>query len=287
MRIVDRPFAVAVLLALVVSVLPTRIIGGTLADVSGVMTALLNPPAHVLQLVREWLRPPQHARGPDDPVMRELLRERDTYRSQWHAARQEVLELERKIDQFGAIRRADPSGAWRLVDAAVGMAVPASGQGIVQLMTGTALGVAAGDVAIVRGDLLAGRVGPAPDRRTSALVPIGHAGLGRIDASIVIDEAGQGRRVPVQLEAIGGGRLACDVALDGGVTPGMLVRLRDASWPKGAQGMVLGTVVEVGRKDQQPLRGRAIVLPAIDVRNLAEVTIKATGQAGDVGSPAP
>jgi hypothetical protein len=67
----------------------------------------------------------------------------------------------------------------------------------------------------------------------------------------------------------------------------MLVRLRDASWPKGAQGMVLGTVVEVGRKDQQPLRGRAIVLPAIDVRNLAEVTIKATGQAGDVGSSAP
>jgi hypothetical protein len=51
--------------------------------------------------------------------------------------------------------------------------------------------------------------------------------------------------------------------------------------------MVLGTVVEVGRKDQQPLRGRAIVLPAIDVRNLAEVTIKATGQAGDVGSSAP
>lgn len=285
MRIADRPFAIAALLALIVSVLPTRIVGGVLVDVSGVVTALLNPPAHVLQLVREWLRPPQHDRGPDDPVMRELLRERDTYRSQWHAARQEVLELERKLEQAGAIRRADPSGAWRLVDAAVGMSTPAAGQGIVQLMTGTALGVAAGDVAIVRGDLLAGRIGPAPDRLTSTLIPIGHTGLGRIDASIVIDEQGQGRRMPVQLEAIGSGRLACDVVLDGGVKPGMLVRLRDASWPKGAQGMVLGTVAEVSRKDQQPLRGRAIILPAIDVLTLAEVTIKATGQSADQGSP--
>gem|GEM_PF-1052669 len=284
MKIADRPFAIAALLALFVSVLPTRIVGGVLVDVSGVVTALLNPPAHVLQLVREWLRPPQHDRGPDDPVMRELLRERDTYRSQWHAARQEVLELERKLEQAGAIRRADPSGAWRLVDAAVGMSTPAAGQGIVQLMTGTALGVAAGDVAIVRGDLLAGRIGPAPDRLTSTLVPIGHPGLGRIDASIVIDEQGQGRRMPVQLEAIGSGRLACDVVLDGGVKPGMLVRLRDASWPKGAQGMVLGTVAEVGRKDQQPLRGRAIILPVIDVLTLAEVTIKATGQSADQGS---
>ena len=131
MRIADRPFAIAALLALIVSVLPTRIVGGVLVDVSGVVTALLNPPAHLLQLVREWLRPPQHDRGPDDPVMRELLRERDTYRSQWHAARQEVLELERKLEQAGAIRRADPSGAWRLVDAAVGMSTPAAGQGIV------------------------------------------------------------------------------------------------------------------------------------------------------------
>jgi len=44
---------------------------------------------------------------------------------------------------------------------------------------------------------------------------------------------------------------------------------------------VLGSVVEVVRKDQQPLRGRAIVLPAIDVGTLAEVTIKATGQDND------
>ncbi len=286
MRIADRPFAVAALLALIVSVLPTRIAGGVLVDVSGVVTALLNPPAHVLQLVREWLRPPQQLRGSDDPVMRELVRERDTYRSQWHAARQEVVELERKLDQAGAIRRADPSGAWRLVDAAVGMSAPASGQGVVQLMTGTALGIAPGDVAMVRGDLLAGRIGPAPDRLTSTLIPIGHPGLGRIDASIVIDELGQGRRMPVQLEAIGGGRLACDVGLDGGVKPGMLVRLGDGAWPKGAQGMVLGTVIEVGRKDQQPLRGRAIVRAVIDARNLAEVTIKATGQASDVGSQA-
>jgi hypothetical protein len=284
MKIADRPFAVAVLVALVLSVLPTRVIGGVLSDVSGVTTALLNPLAHVLQLVREWLRPPQHAVGPDDPVMRELLRERDTYRSQWHAARQEVVELERKLDQAGAIRRADPSGSWRLVDAAVGMSAPALGQGIAHLMTGTAHGVAAGDVAIVRGDLLAGRVGPSPDRLTSTLIPIGHAGLGRIDASVVLDEAGQGRRMPVQLESTGGGRLTCDVGLDGGVKPGMLVRLRDAGWPRGAQGMVLGTVVEVGRKDQQPLRGRAIIVPAIDVRNLAEVTVKATGPSPDGGS---
>jgi len=283
-RIADRPFAIAALLVLIVSVLPTRIAGGVLVDVSGVVTAILNPPAHVLQLVREWLRPPQHVRGAEDPVMRELVRERDTYRSQWHAARQEVLELERKLDQAGAIRRADPSGAWRLVDAAVGMSAPVSGQGVLQLMIGTALGIAPGDVAIVRGDLLAGRIGPSPDRLTSTLVPIGHPGLGRIDASIVLDEQGQGRRMPVQLEPLAGGRLACDVALDGGVKPGMVVRLRDEGWPKGAQGMVLGTVVEVGRKDQQPLRGRAIVMPAIDARNLAEVTIKATGQATDVGS---
>jgi hypothetical protein len=278
MRIADRPFAVAVCLALVLSVLPTRIVGRVVADVSGVLMAMLNPPAHVLQLVREWLRPPLHAQGPDDPVVRELLRERDTYRSQWHAARQEVLELERKLDQLGAIRRSDPSGAWRLVDAAVGMAPPASGQGIISLLAGTALGISAGDVAVVRGDLIAGRVGPSPDRFTSTLLPIGHPALGRIDASIVIDESGPGRRMPVQLEASGGGRLSCDVALDGGVTPGMVVRLRDAGWPKGAQGMVLGTVVEVGRKDQQPLRGRALIVPAIEARNLAEVTIKATGQ---------
>lgn len=287
MRIADRPFAVAVALTLALSLTPTRIVGGTLVDLSGVVTALLNPPAHMLQLVREWLRPPQHARGPDDPVMRELVRERDTYRSQWHAARQEVLDLERKLDQFGAIRRADPSGAWRLVDAAVGMSTPAPGGGVVTLMTGTALGVVAGDVAIVRGDLVAGRIGPSPERRTCTLVPIGHAGLGRIDASIVVDEAGQGRRLPVQLEAVGGGRLACDVALDAGIRPGMTVRLRDATWPKGAQGMVLGTVAEVGRKDQQPLRGRAIVVPAIDVRTLAEVTIKATGAADGGGGTLP
>ena len=279
MRIADRPFAVAVVLTGALAVMPTRIAGGALVEVSSLCTALLNPPAHVLQLVREWMRPPGHSQGPDDPVVKELMRERDTYRSQWHASRQRIDELERKLDQLGAIRRADPTGEWRLVDAGVGMAVPGAAAGVVQLMTGTALGVNAGDVAIVRGDLVAGRVGPDPGARTCTLVPLGHRGLGRIDASIILDEAGPGRRVPVQLETTDGGRLACDVALDGGIKPGMPVRLRDASWPKGAQGMMLGTVVEVRRKDQQPLRGRAVIQPAVEPRSLAEVTIKATGTA--------
>jgi hypothetical protein len=267
MRIADRPFAVAVVLTGTLAVMPSRIAGDALVELSSLCMALLNPPAHVLQLVREWMRPPDH------------VRERDTYRSQWHASRQRVEELERKLDQLGAIRRADPTGEWRLVDAAVGMAVPGAAVGVVQLMTGTALGVNAGDVAIVRGDLVVGRVGPDPGTRTCTLVPVGHRGLGRIDASIILDESGPGRRMPVQLEATEGVRLACDVALDGGIKPGMPVRLRDASWPKGAQGMMLGTVVEVRRKDQQPLRGRAVIQPAVDPRSLAEVTIKATGAA--------
>lgn len=277
MRIADRPFAVAVLIVSGLAVSPSRITGGVLRDASSIFTALLNPPAHLLQLAQEWLRPPTHADAGVDPLVVAVQRERDTYRSQLFAAQEAIQELEAKVEQLGAIRRADPTGEWRLVDAAVGVATPTVGKGMVQLLAGTALGIAAGDVAIVRGDLIAGRVAASPSSWTCTLVPMGNPGLGRIDGAIVLDEA-KGKHFAVQLQATANGLLECDVPLDATIPADAVVRLRDAAWPKGAQGMVLGRVRDVRRKDQQPLRGRAVVAPAVDTSRLAEVTLKATGK---------
>ncbi len=277
MRIADRPFAIALVCAGALALSPSRYVGGLLADSGGVVSAVLNPPAHLLHLLRDWLRPRHTARADADPLVVELRRERDVYRGQWHAALDEVDTLKKKLDQLGAVRRADPSGTWRLVDAGVGVSSLVMGTPVLEVLAGTVDGVAPGDVAMVDGDAIAGRIGANPGGRSSVLVPVGHPALGRIDATITTKEGDAQARVPVQLSALGG-RMVCDVSRGSGVAIGMTVRLRDSTWPRGAQGMVLGTVVSLGPKPNQPLRDQAVVDPHAVGRSLAEVAIKASGR---------
>ncbi len=50
--------------------------------------------------------------------------------------------------------------------------------------------------------------------------------------------------------------------------------MKDPSWPSGAQGMRIGVVTEIKRKDEQPLRGEIIVRPAVDPAVVGELVVK-------------
>ncbi|MBU3729768.1 MAG: hypothetical protein FGM37_11070 [Phycisphaerales bacterium] len=132
----------------------------------------------------------------------------------------------------------------------------------------------------MQGDALVGRIAPDVLARQCVLVPLTDRSVGRIDAT-VIGSADDARGIvsagtPVQLVARGA-TLVGDIDLDAGVRPGDVVRLSDAGWAPGARGMRVGTVIDVRRKDEQPLRGMVEVKPAVDLERMSEVIVKATG----------
>jgi cell shape-determining protein MreC len=208
-----------------------------------------------------------------------LRDERDRFRGLYHQERQRAEDLQSRLDAMDVTVRLDRASGASVgyASARVTAVLPRGG---LRLSVGAREGVQPGDCAVVQGDALVGRIAPDVTARQSVLVPLTDRSVGRLDA-VVIAAADDARGIvtggtPVQLVARGDA-LVGDIDLDAGVRPGDVVRLADAGWQAGARGMRLGTVRDVRRKDEQPLRGMVEVTPAADPARLSEVVVKVTG----------
>lgn len=262
------------------SLLPTAWVAPVTSVLAQVAWIPLAPVAWVGTGARHWLRPSVAELSSDTLMLKD---ERDRFRGLYHQERQRAEDLQTKLDALDVTARLD-----RMSGASVGYAsarvVAVLPRGGLRLSVGAREGVRPGDCAVVQGDALVGRIAPDVASRQSVLVPLTDSSIGRIDA-VVITAADDARGIvtggtPVQLVARGTS-LVGDIDLEAGVRAGDVVRLADAGWPPGARGMRLGSVREVRRKDEQPLRGMVEVSPASDPSRLSEVVVKVTG------SPAP
>lgn len=256
--------------------LPTTWMAPVTAALAQVAWIPMAPVAWCGSAARHWLRPSVPQMEVDASALRD---ERDVFRGLYHQERQRAEDLQARLDALDVTSRLD-----RAMGASVGYAtarvVALTPRGGLRLSVGTREGVRAGDCAVVQGDALVGRIAPEVSARQCLLVPLTDKSLGRIDGVVVAQDDDArgvvGRGIPVQLAARGS-LLVGDIDLDSGVRPGDVVRLSDGGWSAGAQGMRIGVVREVRRKDEQPLRGLVEVMPASDAAKIAEVVVKVTG----------
>lgn len=273
------PLALVVSLVVLLGLCPTRWIAPLTGDLSAVVWVPLAPLSHAATTVRLWLRPRPAATTGDDAT---AAVERDYYRGLWHAERIQTEALEKKLSLYErTIGPPSSGGAVRLASATVIGRIAGSGGVALRVNVGSQHGVTAGDVAVIDGDALVGRLAPEVAAVSSLVISIADRSIGRFDGYITPAAQERSHRpsaLAVQLLPDGSGSLRADVDLSAAVSVGDAVRLKDASWPPGAQGMRVGRVTEVRRKDAQPLRGEVVVQPTTDPALIGEVVIKLSAE---------
>jgi hypothetical protein len=260
------PLAAAATAVLILGIAPARWLGW-LPDLAAVAWIPLNPLAHAVAAGRDWLRPAVDASA-DPRNAAELLRERDEYRGLAARLRLENERLEERLRLLEGFAEPPDRASFRRISAVV-LSV-ADGRGTLRLNRGSRHGIAAGDVVLLPGDRLIGRVAAPVGRLTCEVVPAFADGGGRLRARVE-SEAGPG--VPVLLEPDGRGGWRSEADGGAGLT-GRRVRLDDPSWPAAAQGLLLG---EVGRQRalvDKPLRTAIEVSPSWSAGDLAVVAIR-------------
>lgn len=267
--------ALVVACIVMLGLLPTRWIAPLTSDLSSIVWVPLSPLAHGTTIIRLWLRP---GKAPPAAADAAVLVERDYYRGLWHGEQIRSQELERKLSAYeiasGASQRGD---AIRLAAANVLTRTPGAGGLALKINAGSQQGISAGDVAVVDGDGLVGRIAPEVGAVSSTVLSIANRSIGRIDGYVVPADQEKAKRpavIAIQILPDGKGELRGDIDLGSPVRPGDIVRVKDPSWPPGAQGMRLGIVSEIRRKDTQPLRGEVIIRPAVDPATVGELIVK-------------
>lgn len=271
-----RPITCAIGGLVCASLLPTAWVAPVTSVLAQVAWIPLAPVAWAGSGARHWLRPTVPELAGD---ARELRDERDRFRGLYHEERQRAEALQARLDAMDITARLDRASGSSVTYASARV-VAVLPRGGLRLSVGAREGVQPGDCAVVQGDALVGRIAPEVSSRQCVLIPLTDRSLGRIDA-LVVPAAEDARgivtgAIPVQLQARGDA-LVGDIDLSVGARPGDVVRLADASWQSGARGMRIGVVLDVRRKDEQPLRGMVEVRPAVDPARVSEVVVKATG----------
>lgn len=271
-----RPITCAIGGLVCASMMPTGWVAPITSMLAQVAWIPLAPVAWAGNGARHWLRPSVPEMAGESAALRD---DRDRFRGLYHEERARAEDLQARLDAMDVTARLDRA-AGASVSYASARVLGVLPRGGVRLSVGAREGVQPGDCAVVQGDALVGRIAPDVTARQSVLVPLTDRSIGRIDATVTpaADDARGivSSGIPVQL-VVRGDVLVGDIDLEAGVRQGDIVRLTDATWAIGARGMRLGTVRDVRRKDEQPLRGMVEVQPAADPTRLAEVVVKATG----------
>lgn len=275
-RFRPRPLPSVVGVVLIISLLPAPWVAPWSADLSAILWIPLTPAAHVLALVREWLRPELAAEALSPEAAAELTSQRDQFRGLWHAEQLRADELEARLREVATLTRPPHQGAGLVLAMVIGR----GGDSAFTLDAGSMHGVQEGDAVLLRGDELAGRVAGDVRAGSCVLVPLGHKSTGRLDAVVIpasgTSAAGARASLRVQLTLGDDGLLDGDVDAAAPLAVGDVVRLDDPTWPESARGTRLGEVVWVGRKDEQPLRGKIKVLPTAEPARASRVSIRTT-----------
>lgn len=258
---------VAAAITLLLGVAPARSIGW-LSEVAAVVWIPLNPLAHAAAAGREWVRPAVDPSA-DPRNAAEVLRERDEFRGLAARLRLENERLEERLRLLEGFGDPPPLPAFRQISAVV-LSVGGGG-GTLRLNRGERHGVAAGDVVLLPGDRLIGRIGAPVGWQTSEVVPAFSDPGGRVRARLEAAPGDLG--MPLLLEPDGRGAWRSE-ADGGGPLVGRRVRLDDPAWPSGAQGLLLGEVRRERAMLDKPLRVEIEIAPIWSPGDLAAVAVR-------------
>lgn len=237
------------------------------------------------------VRPPVRS-DPDSRATAELRADRDAALFQLAQERQENERLRARITdlQRGVELVQDPS--LKFVSATViGRDADLSRQ-VLHIRAGSSQNVVSGSVAVVDGAQLLGRVqsvGP----KVSSIQLVTDSAAGRVRGLVMVEGAQAQGGVECDLAPAGDGtlrgRLAAPEPRAGEQPPdvkvGQLVRLYDATWPKNAQMLELGTIESIDANPEQPIRRIVTVRPRFDLARASEVLLRVTGESeGDAPS---
>lgn len=269
---------VTLVLLFVLAIVPMRFTRWTtgFADVAVTISA---PVSNAVRWVADPLTRPFRRRA--DPALAEQ------YRQELEVARQRSLDLELKVRELERLVFELQQGAELTPELGVRqIAAPVIGRfseassNALQVRAGTSRGVVANSVAVVQGLQLLGRV----ERATSAwcsVRPITDRAAGGIQAVIMTGET-LDSGIRCRLEPIGGGRLQGPATwvfepsrqAPVQIVAGMTVRLQDDTWPRSAQMLIVGRVVEVSPAEDEPTRTIVTVEPSVPLQRVSEVVLR-------------
>jgi cell shape-determining protein MreC len=272
----QRALAVAVGLAILLSLLPVRWLGWT-AVAADIVNVPVQPLADAGVRLSRVLRGPEGGRAGESETLRRRTEELDATRALLHAARLQIEALQEEIRHLQDARRFHRGVRIDPLFVRVTARSPDRARGPVRIDAGTRDGVTPGTVAVYRGAHLLGRVADDVGRLSCRVVPLTDPATGLLEVVILPgdDPTAEVADAPrVQLKADGSGALAGDLDRTRVVQPGDIVLMADPAWPDSAQGMIVGTVKAVQPKDLQPLLNRITVEPEFEAQRVTSMTLK-------------
>lgn len=265
-----------VALALVLALLPERLLLPWSSDLARLCTMPIAPVSHLGVYLRDRIRPPKAAFDPRAPEVLELESEVERFRRLYEAARLEGERLERTIAALDAVSTRVGGGRHRLLEASIVGSDPTRSDGVLRINAGQRHGVTAGAPAFLDGDAFVGVVGSDVGAVGASVVPsIRLQSIGvRIYPAAGSDPSRPPSAAPgAMLKPTGRGTWEADVASAADLAVGMVARLADERVPKSALGARVGVVVDVRPVEQAPLARRIEVAPIVDFAAIGTVVL--------------
>lgn len=271
----------AVVVLSLTALAPSRF-GAWARQPAGVFQRVVAPVQQVASMASRWLG--RRGTPPEEAVLQHLEQERDQWRSMFRASELELQQARERLKQFETGALAADRGVRYLTASVIGSA-GAPGTDLLRIRAGTRDRVYRGTVAVAAGAQLAGRlenVGAA----SSTLVLITQRGQPLINGVIPLgDGPGTGAEddLSCQLAPFGDGTLRGMVEYKSPkpgepartAAVGQYVYLKDPSWPRPAQMLVLGRVERLSKEAfDSPLRQIVTVRPLLRLDWLTEVVLR-------------
>ncbi len=259
-------------LLVVTSFAPARFVAPWSGELEKVAWIPFVPLGLLLGQVRSWLRPAIPELDLQSPLAQQLVKERDSYRGLYHAAKIEAERLARELQETGRARAADHDPRVALVPASV-LALDGVGRNpLIRIGQGRAAGIVEGDVVVHGGDAIVGRVVSPIGRGGCSVMPIWSPLTKRVNAR-ARDPVG-GIDLPLQVSVTASGALVAQAPTGIELPQGTHVLLDDREWSPEAQGMMIGTVLRIEQPDESPLQRLHVLQPAAPSQGLDVVVVK-------------
>jgi cell shape-determining protein MreC len=284
------PLIGASLALLVTAILPSKY--GEWANGLGRTAQLvIAPVTQPVTQTTSWLLGPAD-RSRNSPLLAQLERERDQFRTLWLQEQTRTADLRRVIDEMSRGAMVNELRVTQIRRQVIGGTTDGLG-GRLQVRAGTAEGVQLNDVATTSGVQLVGKV-VETGGKTSWIRLItdkassrgaGERSAGQIRGVVVDDRSQQG--IKLVLNPVGDGKLQGSALLEPGqpdtpMAEGQEVRLDDPQWPRSATMLLIGKVERAWRGNDG--RQYATVRPTADLERLSEVVLRLTRDEAPAGA---
>lgn len=255
--------------------IPSRKLGWV-NDLAAIVRLPMVPFGDVGTRARVWMTSEQHDAAELETI-EHLRQELDRFHVLFQAERQRNRSLVQQIEQYERTQYVGTGVDFRPVSAHITGRDAEGGAEVYVLNVGANRGVTVGAVAVFDGSHLIGRIGSVASL-TSTLIPITEPRAGYLQASVAGSErtqgSGDGEPPHTLLRGANDGMLRGDVDRSAGVQLNDIVYLDDPNWPRTARAMIIGQVVAVEPKDENPLHVRITVKPRFTASGVTNVTIK-------------